>query len=157
MKKLILLVLALAFYSAGFSQTVTYTCIMHPEIHAPKPGNCPKCGMVLIKEKPKAVKKPVAKKPPVTITKKDAEVTKPVVVPANDTTEIKKDKEPSVSKEPEPVKKVNVISKVAPVATQTGAVRFICKRYHRKLYRQTQKSNCSKWSDTNAHSYIYRR
>lgn len=23
---------------------------MHPEIHAAKPGNCPKCGMKLIKE-----------------------------------------------------------------------------------------------------------
>jgi hypothetical protein len=71
--------------------------------------------MALIKEKPKTVKKPIAKKPPVTTTKKDAEVTKAVVVPANDTAEIKKDKEPSVSKEPEPVKKLNVISKVAPV------------------------------------------
>ena len=35
-------------------QPVTYTCPMHPEIHATKPGNCPKCGMKLIKEKPKA-------------------------------------------------------------------------------------------------------
>jgi len=33
---------------------VTYTCAMHPEIHSDKPGNCPKCGMKLIKEKPKA-------------------------------------------------------------------------------------------------------
>ena len=24
-------------------QPVTYTCPMHPEIHSPKPGNCPKC------------------------------------------------------------------------------------------------------------------
>jgi CopA family copper-resistance protein len=31
-------------------QTVTYTCPMHHEIHATKPGNCPKCGMKLIKE-----------------------------------------------------------------------------------------------------------
>ena len=115
MKKLVLLVLTLVYSSAGFSQTVTYTCVMHPEIHATKPGNCPKCGMALIKEKPKAVKKPVAKKPTVTKTKKDTEVTKPIVVPAKDTTEIKKDKEPSVSKEPDPVKKVNVISKVAPL------------------------------------------
>jgi CopA family copper-resistance protein len=30
---------------------VTYTCVMHPEIHSPKPGNCPKCGMKLVKEK----------------------------------------------------------------------------------------------------------
>ena len=70
MKKLVLLVLTLVYSSAGFSQTVTYTCVMHPEIHATKPGNCPKCGMALIKEKPKAVKKPVAKKPTVTKTKK---------------------------------------------------------------------------------------
>src|SRR5450759_2530139 len=31
-------------------QPVTYTCPMHHEIHATKPGNCPKCGMKLIKE-----------------------------------------------------------------------------------------------------------
>jgi CopA family copper-resistance protein len=35
-------------------QSVTYTCSMHPEIHATKPGNCPKCGMKLVKEKTKA-------------------------------------------------------------------------------------------------------
>ena len=34
-------------------QPVTYTCTMHPEIHSTKPGNCPKCGMKLIKEKSK--------------------------------------------------------------------------------------------------------
>lgn len=28
----------------------TYTCTMHPEVHASKPGNCPKCGMKLVKE-----------------------------------------------------------------------------------------------------------
>ena len=41
---------------------VTYTCVMHPEIHSDKPGNCPKCGMKLIKEKPKAAAKPVEQK-----------------------------------------------------------------------------------------------
>lgn len=35
------------------AQQVTYTCPMHPEIHASKPGNCPKCGMKLVKETPK--------------------------------------------------------------------------------------------------------
>ncbi|MEJ5962967.1 multicopper oxidase domain-containing protein [Pedobacter immunditicola] len=35
------------------AQALTYTCPMHPEIHASKPGNCPKCGMKLVKEKPK--------------------------------------------------------------------------------------------------------
>ncbi|MEO5995788.1 MAG: heavy metal-binding domain-containing protein, partial [Chitinophagaceae bacterium] len=32
-------------------QPDTYTCVMHPEIHSSKPGNCPKCGMKLVKEK----------------------------------------------------------------------------------------------------------
>jgi CopA family copper-resistance protein len=36
------------------SQPTTYTCVMHPEIHSGKPGNCPKCGMKLVKVKPKA-------------------------------------------------------------------------------------------------------
>ena len=36
-------------------QPVTYTCPMHPDIHSLKPGNCPKCGMKLVKEKAKAI------------------------------------------------------------------------------------------------------
>ena len=44
-------------------QLVTYTCPMHPEIHSTKPGNCPKCGMKLIKEKQKTKKQPTDKKP----------------------------------------------------------------------------------------------
>ncbi|MFD2146089.1 multicopper oxidase domain-containing protein [Mucilaginibacter antarcticus] len=44
-------------------QPVTYTCVMHPEIHATKPGNCPKCGMKLVKEKPKATAKKAAVMP----------------------------------------------------------------------------------------------
>ena len=27
-----------------------YTCPMHPEIHSAKQGNCPKCGMKLLKK-----------------------------------------------------------------------------------------------------------
>lgn len=38
--------------------TSYYTCVMHPEIHASKPGNCPKCGMTLYKKTVK-VKVPV--------------------------------------------------------------------------------------------------
>ena len=44
-------------------QPATYTCPMHSQIHADKPGNCPICGMTLVKEKPKTVKKAVVKKP----------------------------------------------------------------------------------------------
>ncbi len=45
------------------AQRSYYTCVMHPEIHADKPGNCPKCGMELVKKTPKTVK-PKAKKAP---------------------------------------------------------------------------------------------
>jgi CopA family copper-resistance protein len=79
MKKIILLMMGIAIYSFATAQEMkgmdmkkkndknqqpaaTYTCVMHPEIHAAHPGNCPKCGMALIKEKPKQVTKPVVKK-----------------------------------------------------------------------------------------------
>ena len=32
------------------SQVFYYTCRMHPQIHADKPGKCPICGMTLIKK-----------------------------------------------------------------------------------------------------------
>src|SRR4051812_17884976 len=35
-------------------QIVVYTCVMHPEVQMSKPGNCPECGMKLVKESPKA-------------------------------------------------------------------------------------------------------
>jgi FtsP/CotA-like multicopper oxidase with cupredoxin domain len=68
MKKSVLLLFALFLFSFADakvvqqSQPVTYTCVMHPEIHATKPGNCPKCGMILIKEKTKPIKKKVVSK-----------------------------------------------------------------------------------------------
>ncbi|MES1223363.1 MAG: multicopper oxidase domain-containing protein, partial [Bacteroidota bacterium] len=43
-------------------ETATYTCIMHPEIHSARPGNCPKCGMALIRETPKKEKSTKQKK-----------------------------------------------------------------------------------------------
>ncbi|HEK19040.1 MAG: copper oxidase [Mucilaginibacter sp.] len=70
MKKILIAVLILCLKQIAFAQSdmqtmadmkkqqpITYTCPMHPEIHATKPGNCPKCGMKLIKEKPKAAPK----------------------------------------------------------------------------------------------------
>ena len=40
------------------TQKVIYTCVMHPEVKMDKPGNCPKCGMTLIK---KIIKVPAQK------------------------------------------------------------------------------------------------
>lgn len=54
---------ALGLLAAGFAQdakpaaTATaakYTCVMHPEVIADKPGQCPKCGMTLVPVKPEA-------------------------------------------------------------------------------------------------------
>ncbi|WP_284653857.1 multicopper oxidase domain-containing protein [Flavobacterium terrisoli] len=54
------------------SQQTFYTCVMHPEIHSPKPGKCPKCGMALVKEKPKNVTlKASAKQKVITPVKKE--------------------------------------------------------------------------------------
>ena len=77
MKKITLIILILATYFFAQAQVMkgmnmtkketkqqqeTYTCPMHPEIHSTKPGNCPKCGMKLVKEKPKQVKQQPVKK-----------------------------------------------------------------------------------------------
>jgi hypothetical protein len=36
--------------AAATTQSVVYTCPMHPEVVADKPGKCPKCGMNLVKK-----------------------------------------------------------------------------------------------------------
>lgn len=59
MKKLIVIIALLFSWSFSRSQQPTskqekpviYTCVMHPEVRMNKPGNCPKCGMKLVKEK----------------------------------------------------------------------------------------------------------
>ena len=63
--KLLTIVFLFFINHIAIAQQTFYTCVMHPEIHSPKPGKCPKCGMALVKEKPKAeapVKKPVTEK-----------------------------------------------------------------------------------------------
>ena len=85
MKKLFLLIFGIVFYAFAFAQVESYTCPMHPEIHSSKPGNCPKCGMTLVKEKLKVVRKPVIKKPPPVNVLKDTVKIKPVVSEVIDT------------------------------------------------------------------------
>ncbi|WP_445720168.1 multicopper oxidase domain-containing protein [Flavobacterium sp.] len=59
------------------TQQVTYTCVMHPEIHAIQPGKCPKCGMDLVKEKTKTnAKKQMDMKMPASKQSKKPEITK---------------------------------------------------------------------------------
>ena len=77
MKQIFLMVFTLAICFLTLGQTLTYTCPMHPEIHATKPGNCPKCGMTLVKEKPKVVRKLPFKKQQTITTKKNNDITKP--------------------------------------------------------------------------------
>lgn len=78
MNKAILIIFLVALSSLLQAQSVGYTCPMHPEIHASKPGKCPKCAMNLVKEKikakPKAAQKVKAKennKPSVNNAKMD--------------------------------------------------------------------------------------
>lgn len=63
MKKLIMF-LVLLFSVFTFAQTTKtyYTCPMHPEVVSSKPGDCPKCGMTLVK-KTAVIKSKVAAKP----------------------------------------------------------------------------------------------
>ncbi|MEJ7769494.1 MAG: multicopper oxidase domain-containing protein [Chitinophagaceae bacterium] len=64
MKQIILIAFLMTLYSVIPAQTqkVVYTCSMHPELRLDKAGNCPKCGMKLIRVTAKAVAKPAVKK-----------------------------------------------------------------------------------------------
>jgi CopA family copper-resistance protein len=59
MRKAIFMIFLVLIPSLALAQSISYTCPMHPEIHSPKPGKCPKCGMNLIKEKTKVKAKAI--------------------------------------------------------------------------------------------------
>jgi hypothetical protein len=50
--RVVLVMLTMVFASAVIAQEkkLVYTCPMHPEVQMDKPGNCPKCGMTLVKK-----------------------------------------------------------------------------------------------------------
>lgn len=65
------------------SNATTYTCPMHPDIHEPKPGNCPKCSMKLVPEKTKKQTKISQHKE---ITKKQADQVNTAIQDNNNST-----------------------------------------------------------------------
>src|SRR6476620_11660652 len=75
MKRLLIIMFLVFGYIFSFAQTKTiYTCPMHPQIKMEKPGNCPICGMTLVKKNIKAA-------PPKAVPKKQLaskEVQQPV-------------------------------------------------------------------------------
>src|SRR5215210_517209 len=65
MKNLFLILISVVMFSVGSGQTtkIYYTWVMHPEMRMDKAGNCPRCGMTLIKKTVKAGgTKPAGKK-----------------------------------------------------------------------------------------------
>lgn len=110
MKKIVLIII---LFSIGFfanaqgkkqAQQTFYTCVMHPEIHSPKPGKCPKCGMALVKEKAKPIKKAVVKKP-VATKKVISETKKEVSEPIKETPKINEESKEKPISESKPVVK----------------------------------------------------
>ncbi len=78
------------------AQPVFYTCVMHPEIHSPKPGNCPKCGMKLVKEKTKAKVPPVKKEMPALSSDRDMPMPKDTAKHQHDIVNMQMDTMPKV-------------------------------------------------------------
>jgi CopA family copper-resistance protein len=112
MKKLVIIICSLLIAGIAQAQTVTYTCPMHPEIHATKPGNCPKCGMKLVKERPKPIKKPPVQKPVDKPVPKDTVVKDQPAIPKDTAMKVdsmeKDDKEMDPVMDEMPMGKVNL-------------------------------------------------
>lgn len=70
------MLMVVVFFFADAQTKTIYTCPMHPEVQMSKPGNCPKCGMTLVKKTSKvaapkqAAKKAAEKLPPKAVAPK---------------------------------------------------------------------------------------
>jgi CopA family copper-resistance protein len=79
---LLILLLSRLFVSGQVKES--WTCPMHPQVVRNAPGNCPICGMALVKKTVRAApKKTTQKKPAVTKPKTGPVVNKPVTVDGN--------------------------------------------------------------------------
>lgn len=112
MKKIIIF-LMLLFSVFSFSQLIKtyYTCPMDKDVVASKPGDCPKCGMTLVKKtviiKPKAGEKPQIKaKPKTTVQSEKKPQTKVKVEKKVDVKKTSKTKNPQKADKPLRIKPI---------------------------------------------------
>lgn len=89
MKRILMIVMLVSAYVFTNAQTKTiYTCVMHPKVQQDKPGNCPICGMTLVKKTIKVAAPRKTTSKPVIQKKSQGTTGKP-----KDTTEMKEMKQ----------------------------------------------------------------